>query len=114
VSPNDYITSALHRLDCCSNRFIYGWLHYRNACRKAGSAGVARSSKIADFSLLIRGGSKSLSPLLSLQKGATMRNPDRKNGKAWKKAPKVNRKTGRTVGGYSPAKLAERASKRKG
>ena len=42
-----------------------------------------------------------------------MRNPDRKNGKAWKKAPKVNRKTGRTVGGYSPAKLAERAGKRK-
>ena len=43
-----------------------------------------------------------------------MRNSDRKNGKAWKKAPKVNRKTGKTVGGYSPAKLAERASKRKG
>jgi hypothetical protein len=42
------ITSALHRLDCFSNRFIYGWLHCRNACRKAGSSGVARSSKIAD------------------------------------------------------------------
>ena len=63
---------------------------------------------------LLWGVGKSLTPLLSLQKGATMRNPDRKNGKAWKKAPKVNRKTGKTVGGYSPAKLAERASKRKG
>jgi len=47
-SSKKIITSALHRLDCFSNRFIYGWLHCRNACRKAGSSGVARSSKIAD------------------------------------------------------------------
>lgn len=42
-----------------------------------------------------------------------IRNPDRKNGKAWKKKPKVQRKTGKTVGGYSPAKLAKRAERRK-
>jgi len=39
---------------------------------------------------------------------------DRPNGKARKKNPKKPRKTGRTVGGYSPAKLAERAKKRAG
>ena len=42
-----------------------------------------------------------------------MANNDRKNGKAWKKKPKVAKKTGRTIGGYSPAKLAIRAVKRK-
>ncbi len=44
---------------------------------------------------------------------STGRNNDRKNGKAWKKNPKVQKKTGKTVGGYSPAKLAIRAEKRK-
>ena len=39
---------------------------------------------------------------------------DRANGKARKQKPRKQRKTGRTVGGYSPAKLAERAKKRSG
>jgi len=39
---------------------------------------------------------------------------DRPNGKARKQNPKTPRKTGRTIGGYSPAKLAERAKKRAG
>ena len=39
---------------------------------------------------------------------------DRANGKARKKNPKKPRKTGRTVGGYSPAKLVIRAKKRSG
>jgi len=39
-------------------------------------------------------------------------NVQRKNGKAWKKKPKVQRKTGKTVGGYSLAKLTTRAEKR--
>jgi hypothetical protein len=39
---------------------------------------------------------------------------DRANGKARKKNPKKQRKTGRTIGGYSPAKLAIRAKKRSG
>ena len=39
-------------------------------------------------------------------------NSQRKNGKAWKKRPKVQKKTGKTVGGYSPTKLAIRAQKR--
>jgi hypothetical protein len=42
-----------------------------------------------------------------------MASNDRKNGKAWKKKPKVAKKTGKTIGGYSPAKLAIRAIKRK-
>lgn len=42
-----------------------------------------------------------------------MGNDNRKNGKAWKKKPKVAKKTGRTIGGYSPAKLVARAVKRK-
>ena len=37
---------------------------------------------------------------------------DRKNGKAYKKKPKVQKKTGKTINGYTPAKLAERAQKR--
>ena len=37
---------------------------------------------------------------------------DRPNGKARKKNPRKPRKTGRTIGGYSPAKLAIRAKKR--
>jgi hypothetical protein len=43
-----------------------------------------------------------------------MTNDGRKNGKARKKNPKTNRKTGKTIGGYSPAKLAARALKRSG
>lgn len=39
-------------------------------------------------------------------------NTQRKNGKAWKKKPKVQKKTGKTIGGYSPAKLALRKEKR--
>jgi len=41
-----------------------------------------------------------------------MTNNDRKNGKAWKKKPKVQKKTGKTIDGYSLAKLAIRAKKR--
>jgi hypothetical protein len=37
---------------------------------------------------------------------------DRANGKARKKNPKKPRKTGRTIGGYSPAKLEIRKKKR--
>ena len=37
---------------------------------------------------------------------------ERKNGKAWKKKPKVQKKTGRTIGGYSLSKLTIRAKKR--
>lgn len=39
-------------------------------------------------------------------------NNNRPNGKASKKRPKVQRKTGKTIGGYSPTKLAIRAQKR--
>ena len=45
-------------------------------------------------------------------KGKGERNPDRKCGKAWKKRKKTPKKTGRTIGGYSPAKLKIRAEKR--
>ena len=41
-----------------------------------------------------------------------MASNDRKNGKASKKKPKVQKKTGKTIGGYSIAKLAIRAQKR--
>ena len=37
---------------------------------------------------------------------------DRANGKARKQKPRKQRKTGRTVGGYSPAKLEIRKKKR--
>ena len=40
-------------------------------------------------------------------------NDKRPNGKASKKRPKVQRKTGKTIGGYSPKKLALRMIKRK-
>jgi hypothetical protein len=40
------------------------------------------------------------------------RNDNRPNGKATKKHPKTNRKTERTIGGYSPAKLKIRAATR--
>ena len=45
-------------------------------------------------------------------KGKGERNADRHNGKAWKKRPKKNKSTGKTIGGYSRAKLAIRAKKR--
>jgi len=48
-----------------------------------------------------------------------MGNNERKNGKAWKKNPKITVKTrevitgvSKTIGGYSIAKLAIRAKKR--
>lgn len=41
-----------------------------------------------------------------------MASNDRKNGKAYKKKPKVQKKTGKTIGGYSLNKLAIRAKKR--
>jgi hypothetical protein len=40
------------------------------------------------------------------------RNSDRPNGKAWKQKPKVNRKTGDTIDGYTAAKIAIRKGKR--
>jgi hypothetical protein len=43
-----------------------------------------------------------------------MSGDNRPNGKAFKKKPKSNVKKGKTVGGYSPAKLAVRAAKRSG
>ena len=45
-------------------------------------------------------------------KGRGERNDNRPNGKAFKKHPKVQKKTGRTVGGYSYTKAIERAKKR--
>lgn len=45
-------------------------------------------------------------------KGRGERNPDRKNGKAWKKRKRSNKSTGKTIGGYKPAKIAERERKR--
>jgi len=44
--------------------------------------------------------------------GDSMASNDRKNGKAYKKKPKVQKKTGKTINGYSPTKLAIRAKKR--
>lgn len=45
-------------------------------------------------------------------KSSGVRNNDRPNGKSWKKNPKKPRKTGRTIGGYSPSKLEIRKQKR--
>ena len=45
-------------------------------------------------------------------KSGRTRNDNRKCGKAFKKRPRKQRKTGRTVGGYSPAKLKIRELKR--
>lgn len=42
-----------------------------------------------------------------------MRNNERKNGKAWKKKPKVQKKTGKTIDGYSIIKLTKRAERRR-
>jgi hypothetical protein len=46
------------------------------------------------------------------QIGDSMASNDRKNGKAYKKKPKAQKKTGKTIGGYSLSKLAIRAKKR--
>jgi hypothetical protein len=45
-------------------------------------------------------------------KSGGTRNDNRKCGKTWKKKPRKQRKTGRTVGGYTPAKLKIREYKR--
>ena len=45
-------------------------------------------------------------------KSSGIRNTDRKCGKAWKKKPRKQRKTGRTVGGYSLTKINIRKQKR--
>ena len=45
-------------------------------------------------------------------KSGGTRNDNRKCGKAWKKKPGKQRKTGRTIGGYTPAKLKIREYKR--
>jgi hypothetical protein len=42
------------------------------------------------------------------------RNDERPNGKAYKKIKKIQKKTGRTIDGYLPSKIAERAKKRAG
>ena len=39
-------------------------------------------------------------------------NTTRPNGKASKKRPKVQKQSGKTIGGYSPKKLAQRMIKR--
>ena len=45
-------------------------------------------------------------------KSSGQRNDNRKCGKAWKQKPRKQRKTGRTINGYSPAKLKIREQKR--
>jgi hypothetical protein len=45
-------------------------------------------------------------------KSGGSRNDNRKCGKAFKQRPRKQRKTGRTIGGYSPAKLKIREYKR--
>ena len=45
-------------------------------------------------------------------KSGGTRYDNRKCGKAWKKNPRKQRKTGRTIDGYSPAKLKIREQKR--
>ena len=45
-------------------------------------------------------------------KSGGSRNDNRKCGKAWKKKPRKQRKTGRTIGGYSPVKLKMHEQKR--
>lgn len=46
------------------------------------------------------------------RKSSGQRNDNRPNGKAWKKKPKKNKSTGKTIDGYLPAKLAIRKAKR--
>jgi len=50
----------------------------------------------------------------SKSKSGGGRNDDRPSGKAWKKTKGINKITGKTIGGYSPAKIAIRAQKRSG
>ena len=72
---------------------------------------------IIDYALSIPMGASLLgcSQAVKNRKGSEMTtNTQRKNGKAWKQKPKVQKKTGKTVDGYSPAKQAIRAEKRKG
>ena len=45
-------------------------------------------------------------------KSGGTRNDNRNCGKAWKKNPRKQRKTNRTIGGYSPSKLKIREQKR--
>ena len=45
-------------------------------------------------------------------KSSDGRNDDRPNGKAWKKRKRINKQTGKTTDGYTPAKLKIRAEKR--
>ena len=45
-------------------------------------------------------------------KSSGITNDNRKCGKGWKKKPRKQRKTGRTIGGYSPAKLKIREQRR--
>jgi hypothetical protein len=45
-------------------------------------------------------------------KSKGIRNDNRKCGKAWKKNPRKQRKTGRTIGGYLPNKLKLREQRR--
>ena len=45
-------------------------------------------------------------------KSSGIRNNDRKCGKAWKKNPRKQRKTGRTINGYKPKKIVLRELKR--
>jgi len=45
-------------------------------------------------------------------KSSGIRNTDRKCGKAWKKNPRKQRKTGRTISGYKPEKIVLRELKR--
>lgn len=66
------------------------------------------------LSPMIGGGSLSLKSNEGEQLREGERVNERKNGKAWKKKPKVQKKTGRTIGGYSLSKLALRTQKRKG
>ena len=65
------------------------------------------------LSPMIGGGSLSLKANERTTKRERDRTMERKNGKAAKKKPKVQKKTGRTIGGYSLSKLAIRALKRR-
>ena len=64
------------------------------------------------LSPMIGGGSLSLKANEREQLRERESNMERKNGKAAKKKPKTQKKTGRTIGGYSLSKLAIRALKR--
>jgi len=66
------------------------------------------------LSPMIGGGSLSLKANERTTKRERESTMERKNGKAAKKKPKKQKKTGRTIGGYSLSKLAIRAIKRGG